>query len=146
LSLPFSTRETVAGDTPATSATSRLVANRAPRIREEQKIGVDARLCSVLRISGSRAVDEDESSSTVGHEGSSDADAVAVAFTEVPRRGVAVFLTGVLLLRGHPVAPVLAAIALVKMLTLGLALLAMNAFMAASTGRWIRPSRPCGRW
>jgi hypothetical protein len=44
------------------------------------------------------------------------------------------------------VAPVLAAIALVKMLTLGLALLAMNASMAASTGRWIRPSRPCGRW
>jgi hypothetical protein len=50
-------------------------------------------------------------------------------------------LTGVLLLRGHPVAPVLAAIVLVKMLTLGLALLAMNAFVAASTGA-IDPTEP----
>lgn len=120
-----------------------------------------------------------------------DADAVAVAFAEVPRRGVAVFLfvvgtlfatlwlfdilsvwpggvpeslivydipstvhvldlaivlpllflTGVLLLRGHPMAPILAAIALVKMLTLGSALLAMNAFMAASTGT-LDPAEP----
>ncbi|MFA9446703.1 hypothetical protein [Egicoccus sp. AB-alg6-2] len=41
-------------------------------------------------------------------------------------------LTGVLLLREHPVAPVLAAIVLVKTLTLGLALLSMNAFVAVS--------------
>jgi hypothetical protein len=40
-------------------------------------------------------------------------------------------ITGVLLLRGHPVAPVLAAMLLVKALTLGLALLSMNAFVAA---------------
>jgi hypothetical protein len=40
-------------------------------------------------------------------------------------------ITGVLLLRGHPVAPVLAAMLLVKTLTLGLALLSMNAFVAA---------------
>jgi hypothetical protein len=40
--------------------------------------------------------------------------------------------TGVLLLRGHPVAPVLAAVLLVKQVTLGLALLSMNAFVAAS--------------
>ena len=111
-------------------------------------------------------------------------DAVAAAFVDVPRRGVAWFLivvgglfgsmwlidilsvwpggipdglftydipsivhvldlgivlplliiTGVLLLRGHPVAPVLAALVLVKTLTLGLALLSMNAFVAASGG------------
>jgi len=42
--------------------------------------------------------------------------------------------TGVLLLRAHPMAPVLAALALVKMLTLGLALVSMNAFVAASGG------------
>jgi hypothetical protein len=45
------------------------------------------------------------------------------------------FATGVLLLRGHPIAPVLAAMLLVKTLTLGLALLSMNAFVAASGGR-----------
>ena len=50
-------------------------------------------------------------------------------------------LTGVLLLRGHPVAPVLAAIVLVKTLTLGLALLSMNAFVAASTGS-LDPAEP----
>ncbi len=43
-------------------------------------------------------------------------------------------ITGVMLLRGHPVAPVLAVILLVKTLTLGLALLSMNAFIAASAG------------
>jgi hypothetical protein len=43
-------------------------------------------------------------------------------------------VTGVMLLRGHPVAPVLAAMLLVKTLTLGLALLSMNAFVAASAG------------
>jgi hypothetical protein len=43
--------------------------------------------------------------------------------------------TGVLLLRGHSIAPVLAAMLLVKTLTLGLALLSMNAFVAASGGR-----------
>ena len=119
------------------------------------------------------------------------ADAVAVAFADVPRRGVAWFLlvvaglfttrwlvdilavwpggipdglftydipsivhvldlgvvlpllmlTGVLLLRGHPVAPVLAALVLVKTLTLGLALLSMNAFIAASGGA-IDPAEP----
>jgi len=42
--------------------------------------------------------------------------------------------TGILLLRTHPIAPVLAALVLVKMLTLGLALLSMNAFVAASGG------------
>lgn len=52
-----------------------------------------------------------------------------------------VILTGVLLLRGHPVAPVLAAIMLVKTLTLGLALLSMNAFIAVSTGT-LDPSEP----
>lgn len=50
-------------------------------------------------------------------------------------------LAGVLLLRGHPVAPVLAAILLVKMLTLGLALLAMNAFVAVS-GDAVDPAEP----
>ena len=50
-------------------------------------------------------------------------------------------LTGVLLLRDHPVAPVLAAILLVKTLTLGLALLSMNAFVAASGGE-IDPFEP----
>jgi hypothetical protein len=49
--------------------------------------------------------------------------------------------TGVLLLRGHPIAPVLAAMLLVKTLTLGLALLSMNAFVAASGGR-IDPAEP----
>jgi hypothetical protein len=113
-----------------------------------------------------------------------DGRAVAVAFDETPRRGVAWFLlvvaalfatlwlvailsvwpggvpdslfvydipstvhvldlaiilpllvlSGVLLLRGHPIAPVLAAIGLAKMLTLGLALLSMNAFLLVSTG------------
>jgi hypothetical protein len=52
-----------------------------------------------------------------------------------------VALTGILLLRGHPVAPVLAAIVLVKTLTLGLALLSMNAFVAASGGR-VDPFEP----
>jgi hypothetical protein len=119
------------------------------------------------------------------------ADAVAAAFVDVPRRGVAWFLlmvaslfatmwlvdilrvwpggvpeslftydipsivhvldlaialplvalAGVLLLRGHPVAPVLAALVLVKMVTLGLALLSMNAFVAASGGV-IDPGEP----
>lgn len=50
-------------------------------------------------------------------------------------------LTGVLLLRGHPIAPVLAAILLVKMLTLGLALLAMSAFVALS-GDSVDPAEP----
>jgi hypothetical protein len=49
--------------------------------------------------------------------------------------------TGILLLRGHPVAPVLAAMLLVKTLTLGLALLSMNAFVAASGGQ-IDPAEP----
>ena len=120
-----------------------------------------------------------------------DARAVAEAFADVPRRGIAWFLivlaglfsalwlvdilsvwpggvpdslftydipsivhvldlglvlpllaiTGVMLLRGHPVAPVLAAILLVKTLTLGLALLSMNAFIAASAGL-ADPSEP----
>lgn len=119
------------------------------------------------------------------------ADAVAAAFADVPRRGVACFLlmvaglftalwlvdilavwpggipdglfiddipsivhvldlgialplvalAGVLLLRGHPVAPVLAALVLVKTLTLGLARLSMNAFIAASGGT-IDPTEP----
>lgn len=119
------------------------------------------------------------------------ADAVATAFADVPRRGVAWFLlviaslftalwlvdilavwpggipdslfiddipsivhvldlgialplvalAGVLLLRGHPVAPVLAALVLVKTLTLGLARLSMNAFIAASGGT-IDPTEP----
>ncbi|MFP4636117.1 MAG: hypothetical protein ACLFRD_09665 [Nitriliruptoraceae bacterium] len=43
-------------------------------------------------------------------------------------------IAGVMLLRGHPMAPVLAVMLLVKALTLGLALLSMNAFVAASTG------------
>jgi hypothetical protein len=51
-------------------------------------------------------------------------------------------LTGVLLLRGHSIAPVLAAIVLVKILTLGLALLSMNAFVAASTGELDDPAEP----
>jgi len=42
--------------------------------------------------------------------------------------------TGILLLRSHPMVPVLAALVLVKMLTLGLALVSMNAFVAASGG------------
>jgi hypothetical protein len=50
-------------------------------------------------------------------------------------------LTGVLLLRDHPVAVLLAALVLVKTLTLGLALLAMNAFVAASTGS-LDPGEP----
>ena len=50
-------------------------------------------------------------------------------------------LSGVLLLRGHPVAPVLAAIVLVKTLTLGLALLSMHAFIALS-GQATDPSEP----
>jgi hypothetical protein len=49
--------------------------------------------------------------------------------------------TGVLLLRGHPIAPVLAAMLLVKTLTLGLALLSMNAFVAASGGQ-VDPAEP----
>ncbi len=43
--------------------------------------------------------------------------------------------TGVLLLRDHPVAPVLATILLVKTLLLGLALLAMNAFVWRGGGQ-----------
>lgn len=43
-----------------------------------------------------------------------------------------VIATGVLLLREHPIAPVLAALMLVKMLTLGLALVSMNLFIAHS--------------
>jgi hypothetical protein len=50
-------------------------------------------------------------------------------------------ITGVMLLRGHPVAPVLAVMLLVKTLTLGLALLSMNAFIAASVGL-TDPSEP----
>ncbi len=43
-----------------------------------------------------------------------------------------VIATGILLLRAHPIAPVLAALVLVKMLTLGLALVSMNLFIAFS--------------
>jgi hypothetical protein len=50
-------------------------------------------------------------------------------------------ITGVMLLRGHPVAPVLAVMLLVKTLALGLALLSMNAFIAASAGL-ADPSEP----
>jgi hypothetical protein len=50
-------------------------------------------------------------------------------------------ITAVLLLRGHPVAPVLAAMLLVKTLTLGLALLSMNAFVAVSGGAF-DPAEP----
>jgi hypothetical protein len=50
-------------------------------------------------------------------------------------------ITGVLLLRRHPVAAVLAAMLLVHALTLGLALLSMNAFVAAS-GRPVDPGEP----
>lgn len=50
-------------------------------------------------------------------------------------------IAGVMLLRGHPVAPVLAMMLLVKTLTLGLALLSMNAFVAASVGL-ADPSEP----
>jgi hypothetical protein len=50
-------------------------------------------------------------------------------------------ITGVLLLRGHPIGPVLAAIVLVKTVTLGLALLSMNAFVAASGGE-VNASEP----
>ena len=120
-----------------------------------------------------------------------DPSAVAAAFADVPRRGIAWFLivvaglfatlwlidivsvwpggtpedlfvydipsivhvldlaivlpllmlTGILLLRAHPVAPVLAAIVLTKTLTLGLALLSMNAFVAASGGV-VDPAEP----
>jgi hypothetical protein len=44
-------------------------------------------------------------------------------------------ITGLMLLRGHPVGPVLAMMLLVKTLTLGLAMLSMNAFVASSGGR-----------
>jgi hypothetical protein len=50
-------------------------------------------------------------------------------------------LAGVMLLRGHPMGPVLAAMLLVKTVTLGLALLSMNAFVAAS-GAAINASEP----
>jgi hypothetical protein len=50
-------------------------------------------------------------------------------------------LTGVMLLRGHPMGPVLAAMLLVKTVTLGLALLSMNAFVAASGGS-VDPAEP----
>lgn len=50
-------------------------------------------------------------------------------------------LSGIWLLRGHPIAPVLAAIALVKMLTLGLALLSMSGFVLASNGT-VDPAEP----
>ena len=50
-------------------------------------------------------------------------------------------ITGVLLLRGHPVAPALAAILLAEALTLGLALLSMNAFVVASGGT-VAPGEP----
>ncbi|MFA9429430.1 hypothetical protein [Egicoccus sp. AB-alg2] len=50
-------------------------------------------------------------------------------------------ITGVLLLGRHTVAPVLAAMLLVKTLTLGLALLSMNAFVAAS-GQPVDPGEP----
>jgi hypothetical protein len=43
-----------------------------------------------------------------------------------------VIVAGILLLRDHPIAPVLAAVVLVHTLTLGLALLSMNAFVVAS--------------
>ncbi len=72
------------------------------------------------------------------------ADPMAVAFADVLDPTILLpflALTGVLLLRGHPVAPVLAALVLVKTLTLGLALLSMNAFVAASGGA-IDPAEP----
>ena len=50
-------------------------------------------------------------------------------------------IAGVLLLRGHPMGPVLAAMLLVKSVTLGLALLSMNAFVVASGGS-VDPSEP----
>ena len=50
--------------------------------------------------------------------------------------------TGILLLRGHRVAPVLAVLVLVKMLTLGLALLFMSGFVVAGGGELTDPSDP----
>jgi hypothetical protein len=50
--------------------------------------------------------------------------------------------TGILLLRGHRAAPVLAVLVLVKMLTLGLALLLMDAFVVAGGGELSDPSEP----
>lgn len=46
-----------------------------------------------------------------------------------------VITTGVLLLRRHPIAPALTALVLVKMVTLGLALLFMNGFVFAAHGQ-----------
>jgi hypothetical protein len=48
---------------------------------------------------------------------------------------------GVMLLRHHPMGPVLAAMLLVKSVTLGLALLSMNAFVAGSGGE-VDPAEP----
>jgi hypothetical protein len=53
-----------------------------------------------------------------------------------------VVATGVLLLRGHPVAPVLGVLVLVKMLTLGLALLLMDSFVIAGGGELSDPAEP----
>jgi len=53
----------------------------------------------------------------------------------------AVAASGILLWRRHPIAPVLAVLVLFHMLTLGLALLSMNAFIVASGGE-IDPSEP----
>lgn len=53
----------------------------------------------------------------------------------------AVGASGILLWRGHGIAPVLAVLVLFHMLTLGLALLSMNAFVAASGGT-VDPSEP----
>ncbi len=53
----------------------------------------------------------------------------------------AVGASGILLWRRHPIAPVLAVLVLFHMLTLGLALLSMNAFIVASGGQ-IDPSEP----
>lgn len=50
--------------------------------------------------------------------------------------------TGILLLRGHRVAPVLAVLVLVKMLTIGLALLLMAGFVVAGGGELSDPSEP----
>jgi hypothetical protein len=53
-----------------------------------------------------------------------------------------VVATGVLLLRGHRAAPVLAVLVLVKMFTLGLALLLMVGFVIAGGGELFDPSEP----
>jgi hypothetical protein len=53
-----------------------------------------------------------------------------------------ILATGVLLLRGHRAAPVLAVLVLVKMLTLGLALLLMAGFVVGGGGELSDPSEP----